>query len=242
MELPATEEHFYLRKSSKNGKLYASSACRTCEKEQSASARRARYATPEGKAIIDSQNSAYRSKPEISERLSSQVRDRYANDIDYRAERKANVQTWQQSNRLQNSKNKADWYQANKARLREEWNKRFREDPAFRLRNNLRHAIWEALRAGGGSKGGRSILSHLPYSMGELKANLESLWEPWMSWDNYGPLDPEVRTWQVDHVTPQVLLPFGDFGDPNFARCWALSNLRPLESSKNLEKGSRPAL
>jgi len=36
------------------------------------------------------------------------------------------------------------------------------------------------------------------------------------------------------------MLPFADFSDANFLRCWALSNLRPLESSKNLEKGCRP--
>lgn len=239
--LPETEEHFYFRTRKASGKRYASPYCRVCEKGKAASSRRDRYATAEGKAAIDAQTKAYRSKPEKAKAISDNLKDRYANDIGYRAERKANAMAWKASNADRNSKNKAAWFQKSKARLREEWNRRFQEDPAFRLRNNLRRAIWEALRFAGGSKGGRSILAHLPYSMEALKAHLESLWEPWMTWENYGVLDPMVRTWQIDHVTPQASLLFSDFSDANFLRCWALSNLRPLESSKNLEKGCRPA-
>ena len=73
--------------------------------------------------------------------------------------------------------------------------------------------------------------------MEELRAHLEVLWEPWMDWENYGPLDPDARTWQIDHVVPQASLPFDDFGHPNFLPCWSLANLRPLESSLNFEKG-----
>jgi len=75
--------------------------------------------------------------------------------------------------------------------------------------------------------------------MEELVTHLESLWEPWMSWDNYGVLDLERRTWQIDYVVPQANFPYSDFDDPNFLKCWSLSNLRPLESSKNVSKGCR---
>ncbi len=227
-------DDFSLRK----GK-YVPNVCKACEREKAKANRKARYATEDGKKAIRAQNEAYRKQPEAAQQIRDRQNAKYANDPAFRAERSKATMAWKAANPERNRKNKADWYQASRPRLREEWNKRFQEDPAFRLRNNLRRAIWEAIRCEGGSKGGRSILAHLPYSMEALKAHLESLWEPWMTWENYGVLDPAVRTWQIDHVTPQALLPFADFSDANFLRCWALSNLRPLESSKNLEKGCR---
>jgi hypothetical protein len=237
--LPATEEYFYFRKSSRNGKYYPSPYCRICEKDKSSTLRKNKYATEDGKKTIDLQNKTYRQKPEKKKAISDHLKWMYENDLEYRAERKANALAWKAANRGRNIENKARWYQESKARLREEWNERFRTDPIFRLRNNLRRSIWEALRSGGGCKGGRSILKHLPYSMEELKVHIESLWEPWMNWDNYGVIELERRTWQIDHITPQVHLPFSDFSDPNFLLCWALSNLRPIDARLNIEKGCR---
>lgn len=237
--LPATEEYFYFRKSSRNGKLYPSPYCRICEKDKSSTSRKNKYATEDGKRSIDSQNKIYRQKPEKKKAISDHLRWMYENDPEYRAERKANALAWKAANRDKNVENKARWYQEAKVRLRKEWNERFRTDPVFRLRNNLRRSIWEALRAGGGCKGGRSILKHLPYSMEELRAHIESLWEPWMNWDNYGIIELDRQTWQIDHITPQVHLPFSDFSDPNFLLCWALSNLRPIDARLNIEKGCR---
>jgi len=156
-DFPLTEEHFYFRKSAKNGKKYASPLCRLCEKKKASETRRDRYATPDGKAVIDAQTAAYRGKPDKAKAISDRLKERYLLDSFYRDERKANAKRWRGSNPERRRELGAIWFQTNKARLREEWNVRFRTDPAFRLRNNLRHAIWEALRVHGGSKGGRSI-------------------------------------------------------------------------------------
>ena len=227
-------EDFSLRK----GK-YVPNICTLCEREKAKENRKNRYATDDGKKIIIAQNLKYRQDPIVAASLRDQKRKLYAEDEEFRERRKALTRQWRLANPERKKQLGADWFQKNKARLRTEWNERFRSDPAFRLRNNLRRAIWEALQYGGGSKGGRSILTYLPYSMEDLKRHLEALWEPWMNWDNYGVLDFEVRTWQIDHITPQTLLPFSDFSDMNFLKCWALSNIRPLESSKNLEKGCK---
>ena len=74
----------------------------------------------------------------------------------------------------------------------------------------------------------------------ELKSHLEAKWEPWMTWNNYGPLRIGQRTWQIDHIIPQDKLPYTDFSDPNFQICWDLSNLRPLDSALNVSRGCRP--
>ncbi len=238
LKYPPTPDHFFFRKSAKNGKEYPSSMCKTCEREKAAESRRARYATKQGKERIDSQTAAYRAKPEKKAMISEHLKDRYANDLEYQIERKASAMAWKRSNKIRNQSNKSAWYQRNKPKIYRQLRLRMQSNPALRLRNNLRRAVWEALVVNGGDKGGRSILKFLPYTMEELRIHLESLWEPWMSWDNYGVLNPSVRTWQIDHTIPQVKLPFNDFSHPNFIACWSLSNLRPMESSKNLEKGA----
>lgn len=239
LRYPPTPDYFFFRKSAKNGKEYPSSMCKTCEREKSAASRRAKYATKEGKGRIDSQTAAYRAQPDKKLAISEHLKDRYANDLEYRAERKAGAMAWKGSNRIRNQRNKAAWYKRNKPKLLTRFRERMKADPAFRLRNNLRRAIWEALLVNNGNKAGRSILKFLPYTMEDLKSHLEALWEPWMCWDNYGVLDPSVRTWQIDHIVPQVNLPFDDFSHPNFVTCWSLSNLRPMDAKLNLEKGSR---
>lgn len=64
---PATEEYFLFRKSSKNGKMYPSSSCLTCERAKAAAIRRTKYATAEGKAKILEQNRSYHIRKNTSE-------------------------------------------------------------------------------------------------------------------------------------------------------------------------------
>ena len=47
-----------------------------------------------------------------------------------------------------------------------------------------------------------------------------------------------VKTWIIDHVIPQAALSYDSLVHPNFQKCWALENLRPLESYENLSKSS----
>jgi hypothetical protein len=60
-----------------------------------------------------------------------------------------------------------------------------------------------------------------------------------MTWENYGPAKEGEYHWQIDHIIPQSALPYDNFGHPNFLKCWALENLRPLEAFANLKKSSK---
>ena len=124
------------------------------------------------------------------------------------------------------------------------WRKNKMKDPIARMRANASKAILtsikkynsiykklDALR--------KAAFDHLPYTAQELKAHIESLWEPWMNWDNHGKASKDRMTWQIDHIIPQSILPFDSFIHPNFQKCWALENLRPLESIANIRKGNR---
>lgn len=95
-------------------------------------------------------------------------------------------------------------------------------------------------------KGGKSILQFLQYTIDILRAHIENLFEPWMTWENWGSYrietwddnDPTTWTWHIDHIISQAKLPYVSMEDDNFKICWALSNLRPLSAKQNVIKGN----
>jgi len=114
------------------------------------------------------------------------------------------------------------------------------QDPVKKLRHYIGRDVNKAIRRGGFSKNRAATFAHLPYTPQDLKVHLESLWESWMSWDNYGgkSSDPR-RTWHIDHIKPQSSFSYTSMTDPQFLECWALSNLRPMEKIANIKKGKR---
>jgi len=92
-----------------------------------------------------------------------------------------------------------------------------------------------------------SISEHLAYTAGELKEHLESQFEDWMTWDNWGVYntktwddnDKSTWTWHIDHIVPQSKFSFLSMDDEGFQECWALDNLRPLSAKANVAKGAR---
>jgi 5-methylcytosine-specific restriction endonuclease McrA len=98
------------------------------------------------------------------------------------------------------------------------------------LARTVRAAIGTSLR---GSKNNRSWKSLVPYTLDELKRHLERQFTKHMTWDNYG------IYWHLDHIVPVRAFNFTAPEDEDFKACWALTNLRPLESKKNLQKGGK---
>ena len=134
----------------------------------------------------------------------------------------------------------------NKEKINEYQKNRKKTDPAFKLRKNVSIYINIALRKNSSSKNGQSILKHLPYTIEELKQHLESLFEPWMNWNNWGIYysetwdinDQSTWVWNLDHITPQIHLPYTSMEEGNFKICWSLENLRPYSAKKNIEEGN----
>lgn len=125
----------------------------------------------------------------------------------------------------------------NKAKINQYYNgyeqQRKLIDLPFKLKKNCSRLISLALCASDGSKNGQSILKHLSYTMKDLKEHLEKQFDSKMSWNNYG------SYWHVDHIYPQSLLPYTSMNDDNFKKCWALSNLQPLEAIANIKKSNK---
>lgn len=106
---------------------------------------------------------------------------------------------------------------------------RYRSDPDFRTSLQMRHMVQRVLRAADGKKTASSQ-NLLGYSAKELRAHLESQFEPGMSWDDRG-------AWHIDHVKPVSAFIAEGIKDPQIIN--ALSNLKPLWAKDNLAKGAR---
>ena len=120
-------------------------------------------------------------------------------------------------------------------------------DVCFRLRCSVSASVNQILRRQGESKRGGSIIDNLQFSIEQLKIHLESQFESWMSWDNWGRYnanmwddnDSLTWTWNIDHIMPQSKLPYFSMEHPNFQKCWSLENLRPLSAKINIMEGAR---
>src|ERR1035437_244272 len=103
----------------------------------------------------------------------AKIRNRFY--IEHKDERAAYNKCWVKNNRVL----------VNKSRLKYVL-KRIKIDINFKLRKAISKTINRYLKLNNSSKGGKSCLKFLPYTMRNLKDHLEKLFEPWMMWKNYG--------------------------------------------------------
>lgn len=137
----------------------------------------------------------------------------------------------------------------NKDVLNEKQRLKKKNDPIFKLRTLVSSYISGALKNVGTSKKGNSCMNYLSYTIQELKDHLESLFEPWMTWDNYGKYDKKTWvdgdattwTWNIDHIIPRADLPYASMTEENFKKCWALENMRPYSAKQNMIDGTTRA-
>jgi hypothetical protein len=119
---------------------------------------------------------------------------------------------------------------------------RLKTDPLFKIRQSVSRVIYNYLSS---NKNNKSCLNYLPYTIQELKQHLESQFEFWMNWNNWGIYNSKIWndndfstwTWQIDHIIPQSDLPYESMEDDNFKKCWSLKNLRPYSAKQNCLDG-----
>ncbi len=126
---------------------------------------------------------------------------------------------------------------------------RKQEDIQYKLRCYISTAIYIGLKKQNGSKHRKSCFKHLPYSLDELEIYLQNLFEPWMTWENWGKYsiktwndnDPSTWKWNIDHIIPKSDLPHETMEEENYQKCWALENLRPYSAKQNVLDGAQRA-
>jgi hypothetical protein len=124
------------------------------------------------------------------------------------------------------------WLEKNRAAENTKRRERLAKNPGHKLRRNVSGMINKLIRRHGGRKNGASHLKYVNWTYSELIKHLEALFEPGMTWENYG------SYWEIDHIIPQSVLPYTSMEDDNFKKSWALSNLRPLTCHQNRSDGA----
>lgn len=75
-------------------------------------------------------------------------------------------------------------------------------DTLYKLKDSIRHRITESMKSKGYSKN-NSTVHILGCSINYLREYLESKFELWMSWENYGKFNGELNYgWDIDHIIP----------------------------------------
>ena len=97
--------------------------------------------------------------------------------------------------------------------------RKFLSNPRNRLSNRMAAGVKRLLR---GQKNGRPWETLVGYTIDDLRSHLEKLFEPGMTWENYG-----KNGWHVDHIRPMTAFVFVSYEDPEFRLCWSLDNLMP---------------
>lgn len=113
----------------------------------------------------------------------------------------------------------------NKDRIAAHLKYRYRTDINFRIKHLLRCRLRDALKE---NRRPASAIKLLGCTIPELKAHLESQFESWMSWENFG-------EWQIDHISPLSAFDLTNIEEALKACHW--TNLQPLCRIENAIKG-----
>jgi len=134
---------------------------------------------------------------------------------------------------LWRQKNKQKWIEYSRLYRRTYKKIRKQLDPKYHLDEIMGNAIYVAIKR---QKQGQKWEEFVNYNVNDLINHLENLFESWMNWNNWGIYNPIKKTWQIDHIKPKNQFNYISYTDSEFKKCWALNNLRPLETIKNLKK------
>ena len=112
--------------------------------------------------------------------------------------------------------------------------KRYHTDKNFKLRGVISTRIRQALK---GEIKSTKTINLLGCSIDYLRKHLESKFEDWMSWENHGSYDKNLKTWHIDHIIPCAS--FNLIHVEQQKKCFHYSNLQPLLAIDNILKNDK---
>lgn len=113
--------------------------------------------------------------------------------------------------------------------------KRNQEDFLFRITERVRGLIKDAFRRNGYSKNSKTQ-EILGCTFDELKKYIESKWQTWMDWNNYGKYNGQLNYgWDLDHIIPLCTAKTKE----EIIKLSHHSNLQPLcsKTNRHIKKG-----
>jgi hypothetical protein len=145
----------------------------------------------------------------------------------------ATRRAWTAANREKIRAKAYEWYDKNRdavnAKKAAYRKAKYAADPEYRIRCQIRNAVSRMVRAGFFKKCRSFDL--LGCSMSEFKSHIERLFQPGMTWENYG-----YHGWHLDHVIPISMFDVMDEKEAKMAMRY--TNLQPLWWHENLQKSN----
>lgn len=175
-------------------------------------------------------------KKDWKEKNVDKIKEYTKNNVDKKVNSKERYKDYYKNNAEKIKNKNKEYYYNNKEKVfstnNAYRNKRKQSDPLFRLSGNLRTMIGGVIKNNGYKK-----LSKTEFILGcsfkHLKQYLESHFEHWMSWDNYGnPKDGILelnKSWDIDHIVPLS----SALNENELLKLNHYSNLKPLCSYNN---------
>ena len=116
------------------------------------------------------------------------------------------VKKWRENNKERSKEYHTEYRKNNIERIRKrdsEYLRNKREvNPLFKLSSNIRTYMRSSITKGGYTKKSKTF-EILGCSYEEFREHIESHWEDWMNWDNYGLYNGEENYgWDLDHIVP----------------------------------------
>lgn len=164
------------------------------------------------------------------EKLSAYLKEYYRKNRDKIA---AQNRAYVEKNKEKTAAYQAQYRANNREKLRAMKNKykraKWRSNAAYRIREIVSNATRRLVKYGW-KKNGQTI-RHLGCTPEQLKAHIESLFKPGMTWENHG-----VSGWHIDHIRPLASFDFSSRVEWGAAMHY--TNLQPLWAKENLVKGA----
>jgi hypothetical protein len=200
------------------------SDCKSCRKESTRFYREKNKEKikEEQKKFIDNNKDYFKKYAENNKESLKEYKKKYKSDnMDkhkeyqrkHRDENKENINKYHREYRAKNKDKFELYYEKSKeksgnrySKKRNEYFKQYsklrkKEDPLFRLSCNLRTLISNAIRKNYTKNSKTEDI--LECSFKDFKLYLESKFEPWMNWSNYGIYDGLLNSgWDIDHIVP----------------------------------------
>ena len=124
---------------------------------------------------------------------------------------------------------KKEYRQRKKTELNNYQKIRRQTNPLFRLSQNIRERVRDSFKTKGKIKRSKTELI-LGCSFEEFKQHIESKFELWMNWDNYGLYNGELNYgWDIDHIIPLKIA----ITEDDVIKLNHYTNLQPLCSKIN---------
>ena len=120
---------------------------------------------------------------------------------------KIHQKRWLENNAEKQKEYRSKYYLENRERLstinKNNHYNRLKTDPLYKLKHSIRNVIRLSFKVKNVRKTSRSV-EILGCSFEQFKEHLEGLFEPWMTWDNYGLYKPNTYNygWDIDHIIP----------------------------------------